>query len=148
LAAALPEATRNVLIGIGASIAGVIIIWTIIRKWKFNKSRRTTPINWDPNMDEANRDYDATHIRRQSGASSFRSGIGNEDVYGSDPGHPAASYPERDFTSGTGHTAPIGGYADLSRDTASPTPSVYDQHAPVSYPQNAAYDYSGHGPRF
>jgi hypothetical protein len=152
-AAALPTGARNVIIGIGASILGILIIWFIIRKTKFGKSRdRLNPEDWQPTMEQDNRDFDPSRIRRQSAASSFHSGGGaRDDIFAvSDHGHGGrqspTAYPERDFTAGA--SAPIGVYADLARGE-SPTQSVYEQqYVPTSNHQAGAYDYHTEGQRY
>lgn len=151
-AAALPAGARNVLIGLGASVVGILAIWFIIRKTKFGKSRdRMNPEDWQPTMEEDNRDFDPSRIRRQSAASSFHSGGGaREDIFAtSDHGHGShspAAYPERDFTAGA--SAPIGVYADLARGE-SPTQSVYEQqYVPTSNHHAGSYDYHTEGQRY
>jgi len=138
-AAKTPSTTLTVLIAIAASIGGVVIIWTIFRKWKLGRSakfdERLQPIDWQPtNADDSG----VPGIRRvASNASSFQSasshnlagrGYGASDHgHGSDHSHgPAglAPLPDHDFTAGAA-LAPVGGYADLARGQ-SPSPPMHE----------------------
>ena len=97
------------LIAVAASVGGVAILWTLFRKWKLSSSKkfdeRLRPIDWQqPTADDG---AIPTH-RRNSGASSFRSGSGHGH------GDPL----DHDFTAGPAST--IGGYADLARGPAAP----------------------------
>jgi len=137
------------------------IIWTIIRKWKLNKSDnfedRMQPIDWEPTMGH---DNGLPVHHRTSVASSFHSGAGHHDAnvtgygeaYGSaDHNHGAAELgplPDHDFTAGTAnqHLAPVGGYADLSRGAGPEQMQETYRHGPVAYggyTTHDAYDYSG-----
>jgi len=106
-----------VLIAIASCIAGVAIIWTVLRKWKLGRSskfdERLQPIDWHPTSG-------ADGQRRFStGASSFHSrGDG-----GSDHGH-SSGVPDHDFTAGPATLTPVGGYADLARGS-SPQPQMH-----------------------
>jgi len=152
----------TILIAIAASVGGIVIVWTIIRKWKLSKSDsfedRMQPIDWQPTTGAGGL---PVH-RRASAASSFHSGAGHDpniaaygvgDGYGSaDHNHGAAGLgplPDHDFTAGTAnqHFAPVGGYADLARGTG-PEPQMQEAygHGPAAYGGYAthdAYDYPG-----
>ncbi|KAG1758985.1 hypothetical protein EDD22DRAFT_995998 [Suillus occidentalis] len=88
-----------VLIVIATSVGGSIIIWTIIRKWKFGKSSsfddRMQPIDWQPSNDN------------------------------DDNGGIPCPIPDHDFTAGPANLAPVGGYADLARGP-SPQPMMQE----------------------
>ncbi|KAG6911559.1 hypothetical protein DXG01_011861 [Tephrocybe rancida] len=163
-AAAKPKSmTITILIAVGASIAGIAILWTVFRKWKLGRSskfdERLQPIDWRPTND----DDEALpgHHRRHSGASSFRSAGHSAHGHGSDVGHNSPSsyaLPDHDFTAGPTTLAPVGGYADLSRGP-SPQPQMnqtggsammsrpaYDVGVPLhhqGYSSQDSYDYGG-----
>ncbi|KAH7912995.1 hypothetical protein BJ138DRAFT_1111822 [Hygrophoropsis aurantiaca] len=139
-----------VLIVIGASIGGSVIIWTIIRKWKFRPSSnfedRMQPIDWQPGNDDGG----AAVRRNPSNASSFHSGTGhiedhfaarNKGPYGTAPLNPI---PDHDFTAGASALAPVGGYADLARG---PSPQPMMQEALTRGPSLAStqYQYDQYG---
>ncbi|KAG2154676.1 hypothetical protein DEU56DRAFT_769717 [Suillus clintonianus] len=115
-----------VLIVIATSVGGSIIIWTIIRKWKFGKSSsfddRMQPIDWQPpsNNDDDNGGIPGLN-RRNSNASSFHSGSGHAGI-GATVLNPI---PDHDFTAGPANLAPVGGYADLARGP-SPQPMMQE----------------------
>lgn len=153
------------LIAIAASVAVIVVIWTVIRKWKLSKSEsfedRMQPIDWQPTTVG---DDDDPLARRASVASSFHSGShhdANMTGYGggygsSDFNHGASAaqlgpLPDHDFTAGTA-VAPGGGYADLTRGIT-PEPQMQEAygHSVVGYGQNTqdVYDYSaGAGTRY
>lgn len=113
-----------VLIVIATSVGGSIIIWTIIRKWKFGKSSsfddRMQPIDWQPSNDDDNNGIPGLN-RRNSTASSFHSGSGHAGI-GATALNPI---PDHDFTAGPANLAPVGGYADLARGP-SPQPMMQE----------------------
>lgn len=122
----------TVLIVVAASVGGVVIIWTIFRKWKLGASRkfdaRLQPIDWQPTHDDGG-DF---RPHRHSGMS-FQSGFGQSGYgatsnhgHGSEGGHGTLGpLPDHDFTAGpTANLAPVGGYADLARG---PSPQPYMQ---------------------
>ncbi|KAG1749833.1 uncharacterized protein EDB91DRAFT_1308813 [Suillus paluster] len=114
-----------VLIVVATSVGGSIIIWTIIRKWKFGKSSsfedRMQPIDWQPNNDD---DGGIPGMnRRNSTASSFHSGSGHGHVGAGTAG--LNPIPDHDFTAGPANLAPVGGYADLARGP-SPQPMMQE----------------------
>lgn len=131
-----------VVIIIASCVAGITILWTVFRKWKFGRSskfdERLQPIDWDPTNAE-----DAGQRRSSTGASSFQSGAvhggnptgGGGGGYGSDHGH-SYGLPDHDFTAGPAILAPVGGYADLARGP-SPQPPMHQltrgpsSHRPV-----------------
>jgi len=159
-----------VLVVIAASVGGIAILWTIIRKWKLRTSsqfdERMRPIDWQPTTSD---DGIPGHTRAGSSASSFHSGSGHDGLgggYGStiDRGRspsPLPPLPDHDFTAGPTSLAPVGGYADLARgpspqpqmqETLSRGPSMvrpqYDQygvplHHQGGYGSQNAYDYNG-----
>ncbi|KAI0785066.1 hypothetical protein C8Q75DRAFT_809606 [Abortiporus biennis] len=120
------KTTLIVVIVIAATIGGVILLWTIIRKTKFKPSSsfedRMQPIDWQPTVAE---DRDVPGLHRNASAASHGSfhSSGHEDIYGHGVG--AASLqpiPDHDFTAGPS-LAPGGGYADLARGP-SPQPQM------------------------
>jgi len=166
--------TRNTIIAIvvvAACVGGAVIIWTVIRKWKFAPSEefgdRLNPIDWRPTSEKDNEkfaDIDGTgvgHRRRGSGGSN-RSFV-SADAHSQSSGHGAVGgvapnylnngngnnmipdLPQHDFTAGTtanGGLAPVGGYADLRRGP-SPTPSMGD-HYYRGYGATAQYGSNGY----
>lgn len=153
----------TVLIVIGASVGAAIIVWTVIRKWKFRPSSdfegRMQPIDWQPGGSEEDTGFPTQH-RPLSRASSFHSGAGHglaDDQmrgptggYGASPLNPV---PDHDFTAGPAHLAPVGGYADLTRGP-SPQPMMQEPlgqapsiNRPVQYDQYGVplhHGYSGY----
>ena len=155
-----------ILIIIAASIGGCVVIWTIIRKWKFRPSSqfedRLEPVDWQP------ADHDSglpTHRRVPSNASSFHS-AGHDNMMGLSRSDSGAGYnaarsltplPEHDFTAGP--AVPVGGYADLARGP-SPQPPMQEalQRGPsinLGYETyqggngvQEAYDFNNTGPRY
>ncbi|TDL28192.1 hypothetical protein BD410DRAFT_799502 [Rickenella mellea] len=142
-AATITKTTITVLVAVGASIGAAILIWTIIRKWKFKPSAefedRMQPIDWQPSVNPAD-DIIPRHRRMNSNGShgSFHSGEDHSDsfsgrgaygAYGpsSDHGHgnTISDLPQHDFTAGPAHLAPVGAYADLSRGP-SPQPQMQE----------------------
>ncbi|KAG1846847.1 hypothetical protein F4604DRAFT_1816024 [Suillus subluteus] len=121
-----------VLIVIATSVGGSIIIWTIIRKWKFGKSSsfddRMQPIDWQPSNDNDDNGGIPGLNRRNSTASSFHSGSGHAGI-GATTLNPI---PDHDFTPGPAHLAPVGGYADLARGP-SPQPMMQELARGPSY---------------
>ncbi|THV06001.1 hypothetical protein K435DRAFT_789748 [Dendrothele bispora CBS 962.96] len=134
-------AAITTLIVVAASVGGVVILWTIFRKWKLARSskfdQRLQPIDWQPmNSDDRS---PVTHRRRASDTSSFHSGAGHAGYSGagSDQGHgygatSLPSLPDHDFTAGPAHLAPVGGYADLARGP-SPGPQMNELGHGPSY---------------
>ncbi|KAH7885930.1 hypothetical protein F5I97DRAFT_1876466 [Phlebopus sp. FC_14] len=123
----------TVLIVVAASVGASIIIWTIIRKWKFRPSSnfedRMQPIDWQPAGAEDSGGLPGQH-RRLSNASSFHSGSNHGDDHGRGQGGVYGSaglnpIPEHDFTAGPANLAPVGGYADLARGP-SPQPTMQE----------------------
>lgn len=145
---------------IAASVGGLFVIWTIIRKWKFSPSKdfedRMQPIDWQPA--DTNEGAGVSSNRRSIASSFHSAGHSDENIagrgvgagvgaggygatatggnnaaaaYGSDHGHGAL--PDHDFTAGAS-LAPGAGYADLARG---PSPQPYHQ------PQMAQYDQAG-----
>jgi hypothetical protein len=114
-----------VLIVIATSVGGSIIIWTIIRKWKFGKSSsfddRMQPIDWQPSNDNDDNGGIPGLNRRNSTASSFHSGSGHAGIGATT----LSPIPDHDFTAGPAHLAPVGGYADLARGP-SPQPMMQE----------------------
>lgn len=151
----------TILIAVSASIGGIVILWTVFRKWKLGRStkvdQRMQPIDWQPAP--VGGDGIPGESRRLSGAS-FRSHLTSEGHgIGSDGGHSSHAHGGRglipdlqhDFTAGAapGHLAPVGGYADLARGP-SPQPQMqemgqggmtrpnYDAQVPLHH-QGGAY---------
>jgi len=151
----------TIVIVIASCVAGIAIIWTLIRKWKFRPSAqfedRMQPIDWQP----AGPDDGPNLHRAASTAShgSFHSGSGQGDDLG------VGSNLDHDFTAGPAHLAPVGGYADLARGSSpqpyrgpSPGPQMqealvrgssltrptYDQYGPPLHHQGA-YANDGYG---
>jgi hypothetical protein len=116
----------TVLIVVAASVGGVAIIWTIFRKWKLGHSakfdERLQPIDWQPTHGD-----DGDFRPHRNSGMSHRSfgGYGATSERGSDQGHGNLQpIPDHDFTAGSSHLAPVGGYADLARG---PSPQPYMQ---------------------
>ncbi|KAF7310770.1 hypothetical protein HMN09_00620000 [Mycena chlorophos] len=160
----------TVLIIIGASGAGLCIVWTLLRKSLFGarKNRLADPISWQPTDDGDNGIVPAHRLARtDSRASSVHTS--------SQHGHAAGGYSDpvlgHDFTAAPAHLAPVGGYADLARGP-SPQPQMqenlnrgpsinrsygaaYDTGVPLHHQANYgnsaqadAYDYEGNAVRF
>lgn len=155
----------TVVIAIVASIAGIVIIWTIFRKWKLSRSKkfdsRLQPIDWQPTQEDAFSTPAAR--RRASDTSSFHSGAGHSELRGygatseaghsSDHGHGSLGpLPDHDFTASN-----VGGYADLARGQpqmaengvmrgASLNRPVYDTGLPLHHQAsyNAPQDFSNY----
>ena len=137
------KTTLTVVIALAASIGGIAIIWTLIRKWKFKPSDkfedRMQPIDWQPTGPEEGVPglHRATSTRSHA---SFYSG-GHESDRSSSQHHGNSIHrgvtplPEHDFTPGPAHLAPVGGYADLARGP-SPQPQLRPQ---VSQMHEAQY---------
>jgi hypothetical protein len=136
----------TVLIASAACIGAVVIIWTVIRKWKFSKSGsfddRMNPIDWQPTTGE---DDSGLPVRRRlSAASSFHSS-GQHEIASQGAG---AGYdnnnntiPDHDFTAGPSqHIAPIGGYADLARGPSPPQMQEAYGYTSTAYGVNGAHD--------
>ncbi|KAG1908262.1 uncharacterized protein F5891DRAFT_7230 [Suillus fuscotomentosus] len=121
----ITHAALIVLIVIAASVGGSIIIWTIIRKWKFGKSSsfddRMQPIDWQPSNDIDDNSGIPGLNRRNSTASSFHSGSGHAGIGATT----LSPIPDHDFTAGPANLAPVGGYADLARGP-SPQPMMQE----------------------
>ena len=135
----------TVVIVIAASVGAAVIVWTIIRKWKFRPSSdfegRMQPIDWQPGG--ADEDSGLPGQRSLSRASSFHSGSASGHVDDQMRGYapPLNPIPDHDFTAGPAHLAPVGGYADLARglsvqpmmqESFGPAPSM---NRPVQYDQ-------------
>ena len=106
-----------------------MVVWTIIRKWKFRPSAqfgdRLEPVDWQP----AEHDAGLPTLRRgPSNASSFHS-AGHDNMMGLDsgagynPDRNLTPIPDHDFTAGP--AVPVGGYADLARGP-SPQPQMQE----------------------
>lgn len=121
----ITHAALIVLIVIATSVGGSIIIWTIIRKWKFGKSSsfdgRMQPIDWQPSNDIDDNSGIPGLNRRNSTASSFHSGSGHAGIGATT----LSPIPDHDFTAGPANLAPVGGYADLARGP-SPQPMMQE----------------------
>lgn len=120
-AAKTKSTTLTILIAVASSIGGVAILWTIFRKWKLGRSskfdERLQPIDWQPtNPDEG---IIPSHRRATSSASSSHSGTGHGHSANRAIGY---AIPDHDFTAVPSHSAPIGGYADLARGSATQPP--------------------------
>ncbi|KAK0478315.1 hypothetical protein IW261DRAFT_219620 [Armillaria novae-zelandiae] len=165
-------AAITALIVVASSVGGIVILWTIFRKWKLGRSstfdKRMQPIDWQPTTGD---DGGVTgHHRATSDTSSFHSGLNHSNSLSgrsynaaSESGHghgELGPLPEHDFTAPPANLAPVGGYADLARgpspqpemqETLARGPSmtrpVYDVSVPlhhqVGYGSQDAYDYSG-----
>jgi hypothetical protein len=157
----------TILIVVAASVGGIVILWTIFRKWKLAHSskfdERMAPIDWQPTADDG---IVPAHRRANSRASSFNSSSIHDNARG-------AAYNDRlehDFTAAPTTLAPVGGYADLARGP-SPQPQMQDLsrgpsmrsygstarpaydtgvplHHQAGYGQAEAYDYNGDAIRF
>lgn len=157
-AAKTKSTTLTILIIVASSIGGVAILWTIFRKWKLGRSskfdERLQPIDWQPtNPDEG---IIPSLRRAPSSASSFHSGSGHGYSANRAVGY---AIPDHDFTAVPSHSAPIGGYADLARGSATQPPMQenlargpsltrnYDMGVPlhhqVGHVNHDPYDYNG-----
>ena len=78
----LSHSAIMILIIIAASIGGCVVLWTIIRKWKFRPSAqfedRLEPVDWQPAEHDSGL---PTHRRGPSNASSFHS-AGHDNMMG------------------------------------------------------------------
>lgn len=102
-----------IIIVIASCIGGAILIWTIIRKWKFRPSSqfedRIQPIDWQPFGNDP-----ASDLRRNASTAShgsFHSGSEHESSFGRDH---LADLPAHDFTAGAAQTYGDG-YLDVDR---------------------------------
>lgn len=157
----MSHAAMTVLIVIAASVGAAIIMWTIIRKWKFRPSSdfegRMQPIDWQPGGSNEDASFPTQH-RPLSRASSFHSGSSPADdqMRGPIAGHGTSAFnpiPDHDFTAGPTHLAPVGGYADLARGP-SPQPMMQEPlerapsiNRPLQYDQYGVplhHGYSGY----
>lgn len=152
-ASSTTKTTLTVLIGLAASVGGIVIIWTVIRKWKFKPSDRfedrMQPIDWQPAGPE---DTVPGLIRTVSTHShaSFYSGAHESDhnsslQHGGSIRRGVTPLPEHDFTPGPSHLAPGAGYADLARGP-SPQPQATQMHEAqfgVPLHHQGAYDSQG-----
>jgi len=159
----MSHAAMTVLIVIAASVGAAVIVWTIIRKWKFRPSTdfegRMQPIDWQPGASNEDTDLSGQH-RPLSRTSSFHSASGNAHVddqvrgpMGGYGGSALSPIPDHDFTAGPAHLAPVGGYADLARgpspqpmmqESLGPAPSI---NRPIQYDQYGVplhHGYSGY----
>ncbi|KAH8835891.1 hypothetical protein DL96DRAFT_1550271 [Flagelloscypha sp. PMI_526] len=124
----------TVLIGVGASIGGIVIIWILYRGYQRARAdkvdSRMQPIDFTPTG------YDDEGLpgqhRRHSGAS-FNSYSHHGHQAGSDHGHSVAPLPEHDFTAGNSNLAPVGGYADLARGSSPQPPQMHEMGHGVSH---------------
>ncbi|KZS95733.1 hypothetical protein SISNIDRAFT_494043 [Sistotremastrum niveocremeum HHB9708] len=174
----LSKNTIIAIIVIASCVGGAALIWTVIRKWKLGTSSdfdaRLNPIDWQPTTGLDGPEM-VQHRRGPSGGSNRSFGSADAHMNSSTTGltrgqtqrstHSAGSpggydnsnslipdLPSHDFTAGSAHLAPIGGYADLARggmDSGSNGlargPSynrgAYDGVSPGT--AAAAYDYNG-----
>lgn len=138
--------TRNTIIAIvvvASCVGGAVVIWTVIRKWKFAPSDefgdRLNPIDWRPtssgDKEEKYGELDGTGAghRRNGSRGSNRSFVSADAQHNnSNIGNHSNNIPDlptHDFTAGAaggGGLAPVGAYADLRRGP-SPTPSMGEQ---------------------
>jgi hypothetical protein len=155
----MPHAAMTVLIVIAASVGAAVIVWTIIRKWKFRPSSdfegRMQPIDWQPGGND-NVGLPGQH-RPLSRASSFHSGSVNghadDQMRGPMGGYGTTTLnpiPDHDFTPGAANLAPVGGYADLARGP-SPQPMMQESlgnvpgiNRPMQYDQHGVPLYHGY----
>lgn len=142
-----------------------MVVWTIIRKWKFRPSAqfedRLEPVDWQP----ADHDSGLPIRRAPSNASSFHS-AGHDNMMGLSRSDSGAGYnagrsltpiPDHDFTAGP--AAAVGGYADLARGP-SPQPQMQEalqrgpsfnqghEHYQGGNGVQEAYDYNDVGARY
>ncbi|KAI6119815.1 hypothetical protein EV401DRAFT_2071141 [Pisolithus croceorrhizus] len=151
-ASTLSHTAVTVLIVIAVSIGAAVILWTVIRKWKFRPSSnfedRMQPIDWRPDGGEGS---DIPGTRRPiSNASSFQSGSHSADDHSQthSAGHSAGvlpSIPDHDFTPGPAHFAPVGGYADLARGPTLSAEPVMQEALGRAPSINHQYQYDQYG---
>jgi len=135
-ASSTTKTTLTVLIALAASVGGIVIIWTVIRKWKFKPSDkfedRMQPIDWQPTGSEEVVVPGLHRAVSTRSHASFCSG-GHESDHNPSQQHGGSirrgitPLPEHDFTPGPSHLAPGGGYADLARGP-SPQPQMPQTH--------------------
>ncbi|PAV22148.1 hypothetical protein PNOK_0210500 [Pyrrhoderma noxium] len=139
----ISKTTITILIVIAATVGGSIILWTIIRKWKFSPSSefedRMQPIDWSPAPDHRSNDLHRTASNASHG--SFHSGsehgsartygtYGNNNSNNNNNSNLVSDIPNHDFTAGPANMG--AGYADLTRG-ASPAPQMSQAGASVNY---------------
>jgi hypothetical protein len=136
--------TRNTIIAIvvvASCVGGAIVIWTVIRKWKFAPSdefgERLNPIDWRPNTSaekgqgSGGGDLEGTNVghRRNGSRGSNRSFVSadasanNSIRGGGGMGNMIPDLPTHDFTAGAANTSGLAPYGDVRRGP-SPTPSM------------------------
>ncbi|PBK77389.1 hypothetical protein ARMSODRAFT_279809 [Armillaria solidipes] len=133
-------AAITALIVVASSVGGIVILWTIFRKWKLGRSshfdKRMQPIDWQPTTGDDGGVIG--HHRATSDTSSFHSGLNHsnslsgrsynaasESGHGHGPAGELGPLPEHDFTAPPSNLAPVGGYADLARGP-SPQPEMQE----------------------
>lgn len=152
-ASSTTKTTLTVLIALAASVGGVVIIWTIIRKWKFKPSDkfedRMQPIDWQPTVSDDSvpglHRAASTHSHESFHSGGHESDHNSSQQHGSSIRRGVTPLPEHDFTPGPSHLAPGGGYADLARGP-SPQPQVTQMHEAqygVPLHHQGAYDSYG-----
>ncbi|KAG7450684.1 uncharacterized protein BT62DRAFT_927957 [Guyanagaster necrorhizus] len=152
-------AAITALIVVASSVGGIVILWTIFRKWKLGRSsefdKRMQPIDWQPTTGDDGGIIG--HHRATSDTSSFHSGLNHSNSlsgrsYGatSESGHGHGSaemsgelgpLPQHDFTAAASNLAPVGGYADLARGP-SPQPEMQEPLARGPSMTRPVYDVS------
>ncbi|KAI6162080.1 hypothetical protein EDD17DRAFT_1819111 [Pisolithus thermaeus] len=129
-ASTLSHTAVTVLIVIAVSIGAAVILWTVIRKWKFRPSSnfedRMQPIDWRPDGRRGQRHsrHAPSHLQRRGCSSSI---------------------PDHDFTPGPAHFAPVGGYADLARGPTLSAEPVMQEALGRAPSINHQYQYDQYG---
>ena len=130
-----------------------MIIWTIIRKWKFKPSDkfedRMQPIDWQPTGPEEvvpglHRAV-STHSHTSFYSGGHESDPNSSQQHGNNIRRGVSPLPEHDFTPGPSHLAPGGGYADLARGPSPQPQMTQTQEVQFGVPlhHQGAYDSYG-----
>jgi len=152
-ASSTTKTTLTIIIALAASIGGIAIVWTLIRKWKFKPSDkfedRMQPIDWQPSSPEEGlpglHRATSTHSHKSFYSGGHESDHGSSQQHGNGIHRGPSPLPEHDFTAGPSHLAPGAGYADLARGP-SPQPQISQMHEAnygVPLHHQGAYDSYG-----
>jgi len=121
----------TIIIIVSASVGGIIILWTIFRKWVLARSdkfdKRLNPTDWQP-PEGATTDAGIVPANRRNSAMSYNGSSvhGHGIANGSNHGHGGGlgPLPDHDFTAGVAH---VGDYANLARGPS------YNPHMQQTY---------------
>lgn len=146
----IPDNVRIILIVIASILAGLLIVWTAIRKWKLRSSRsfqnRLAPIDWQPDSDKDRVSAPPAMTEVGSDKDSIRRNMFAPD------GPSTLAPPAHDFTAGaySRSASPLPNpYARTPSPapfrTASPAPYRTASPAPANGLQRYPSSGSGHG---